>query len=818
MSRYLWAVGKSAEAFKPGDTLADRYLCQGLRIFLDVKPTVLPGNLDEVPEDFLPYLKLSPYQIHIPQVYDWVQPNPGTSDVVLLLDKAPLYTAREFERRGIRSQPNAASEAQIFPSIAEVWQTETPLRQLHWLWQIANLWQHMSDEGVASSLLYPELLRVEGPILRLLELRSDAGGTPSLSSLGEIWSGFAQAAKPPSQAPLQQICQQLLQGQIRTSEELVTVLDGVMGEVGRSQQTRTLHIATLSDKGPSRQRNEDACYPDGGERGAVTSSPPAAPLVIVCDGIGGHQGGDVASNMAIRSIEERILSLQTDRLTPTELSIELEKAVCAANDLISQQNDAEQRFDRQRMGTTVVMGLVRAHELYITHVGDSRAYWITRWGCHQITQDDDVASREVRLGYSTYFQALQQPSAGSLVQALGMASSTNLYPTVQRFILDEDGVFLLCSDGLSDNDRVEESWEEVILPLLNQGKDLATVSHELVKIGNTRNGYDNTTIGIIHCQVSGATSPAIVQPTTAAIPASTTVQLPTRPQTQRVDTAIFSPTTPQRSSNPVPLAASDAPTVIPKPSDFVQPDRDRSNNWGLLLGIIGLAGILAALGVVFFGQFDRLSVSQAPSSPENTPEPLGSPQASPNPAFSDPPSLEAGAVVRVNQTLDVQTVHPAENPDPAPENLATILEGSIVYVVNDRALSIPEQDGQENTTWLELAVCSSNALKQLGEGDELPNPNPNPVAEPESTTIDELPPAAPSPRLTPLKQGDNSWVRESTVRQPGFLSPSSQNDQRACDTVAQQRTPAPVPQSDSSPDEQPDTSPAPEAEPVLPGP
>ena len=82
------------------------------------------------------------------------------------------------------------------------------------------------------------------------------------------------------------------------------------------------------------------------------------------------------------------------------------------------------------MGTTVVMALPIAPAMYITHVGDSRAYWITRHNCHQITLDDDLASREVRLGYAVYRQALQHSGSGSLVQALGMSTSASLTKTL----------------------------------------------------------------------------------------------------------------------------------------------------------------------------------------------------------------------------------------------------------------------------------------------------------------------------------------------------------------------------------------------------
>jgi protein phosphatase len=180
---------------------------------------------------------------------------------------------------------------------------------------------------------------------------------------------------------------------------------------------------------------------------------------------------------------------------------DLEQAVATANDKISQRNDSENRQGRQRMGTTIVMALPVAHEMYITHVGDSRAYWITRHSCHQVTLDDDVACREVRLGYALYREALQHSGSGSLVQALGMGKSTSLHPTSQRFIIDEDAVFLLTSDGLSDFDRVEESWETEILPLLSGKTSIEDVAQRLIEVANTKNGHDNVTVALVHYDV-----------------------------------------------------------------------------------------------------------------------------------------------------------------------------------------------------------------------------------------------------------------------------------------------------------------------------
>ncbi len=73
---------------------------------------------------------------------------------------------------------------------------------------------------------------------------------------------------------------------------------------------------------------------------------------------------------------------------------------------------------------------------------------------------------------------------------------------MQRFILDEDCLFLLCSDGLSDNDRVEEHWQTELLPVLEGKVDSAKAVQRLVAIANSQNGHDNVTIGLVHCKVS----------------------------------------------------------------------------------------------------------------------------------------------------------------------------------------------------------------------------------------------------------------------------------------------------------------------------
>ncbi|MHC5598720.1 MAG: PP2C family protein-serine/threonine phosphatase, partial [Nostoc sp.] len=488
---YLWAVVDGLSVGSPGEILADRYLVLDKFVLLDTKPGLL-ALTPELDNQQIPraYLRLIPYRLHVPQLYGVLFIADGTSHrEILLLEKPPLLVDETIQQVHLCSELTTA------------WRDATSMRQLNWLWQIAHLWQPLASEGVASSLLDSYVLRVEGSLVRLLDLRFDTTTSPELPQLGEFWQQLVSDAKPAVAEFVQQVSLSLIQGEINSTDQLIGVLDRGLAGLGRSQ-TPTIQIITKSETGPSRQRNEDACSPPSGT--LISKPPQPTALAIVCDGIGGHEGGNVASNLAIETIQQQVQQLTKvpyDHIDPSLLLDDLEKAVAIANDKISQRNDSENRQGRQRMGTTLVMALPVAHEMYITHVGDSRAYWITRHGCYQVTLDDDVASREVRLGYAIYREAVQQSSAGSLVQALGMGSSTSLHPTSARFMLDEDAVFLLTSDGLSDFDRVEEYWETEILPILVGEANIVNVADRLVEIANTKNGHDNVTVALVHYQV-----------------------------------------------------------------------------------------------------------------------------------------------------------------------------------------------------------------------------------------------------------------------------------------------------------------------------
>ena len=551
--RYLLGIGADSDRLSAGVVVGDRYLYKGGRIFLDLQPGIPPAAKAELLEAVRPYLRLVQYRLHLPQVYDWVDGAAGgkAGRLVLLCDAAiycpsiytdgPSYGGKpsaanggklpmfSLRKRATGADPDSSGPApegaqpRLLPKMADRWESASTWRRLNWLWQIAQLWQPFEQEQVVASLLSPQLLRVEGPLVRLLELQSDRAQPPrqsrpgpnvlpDLTQLGQLGQSWL-VPKTPDSAFFTSLCDHLIAGKIGQPGQLIDVLESAMAQIGPSR-SQSVQLTTQTDQGPSRSRNEDACFPpsstilsypdsDSGQTALPDDDPVDEPVVIVCDGIGGHQGGDVASQLAIHSICDHLIdSPSIGAVAALGTFQHLSDAICDANTLISQRNDGEQRRDRQRMGTTVVMALVSDYNCYISHIGDSRAYWVTRWGCHQITLDDDVASREVRLGYTTHADAVHRPGAGSLVQALGMASSTSLHPTVQRLILDGAGLLLLCSDGLSDNDLVEIFWRSVLLPVLSGELELAAARQTLVDTANAQNGYDNVTVGLVQWHVT----------------------------------------------------------------------------------------------------------------------------------------------------------------------------------------------------------------------------------------------------------------------------------------------------------------------------
>ncbi len=492
--RYLWAVEPKERPI--GSIVANgRYKVVSPRLWLDLQPGLVPAMPAEIPEPYLAYLHLYDYRLHLPEIYGICQESNQTT---LLLENVP------FDRDGTP-----------YPGLMQSFSQSSAVRQVYYFWQMLELWEPLLNWQVVSSLLLEDNLRVQDWRLRLRELTIDST-EPPLSDLASLWSGLLPETRSSITASLQEICVQMHDPKAELTQIRKALNQLLLEQAGLLSLGLQAH--GITDVGQLREHNEDTCYPLGNP-GIQDDLFPR--LAIVCDGIGGHEGGEVASHMAVQSFKPQIraflaeLAEQKELVEPEVICDQLAAITRVVNNLISSQNDEQERSDRRRMGTTLMMTLqvpqrVRtssgtilsnSHELYLVSVGDSRAYWLTPRSLHQLSIDDDVSVREVRLGRSTYRDALMRPDAGALTQALGTRDSESLRPRVQRFLLEEDGMLLICSDGLSDMNLIEQHWLE-FMDKMRSGQSLEEAAQAWVDLANEKNGSDNISLVLTQFQVT----------------------------------------------------------------------------------------------------------------------------------------------------------------------------------------------------------------------------------------------------------------------------------------------------------------------------
>ncbi|QLE42967.1 serine/threonine phosphatase [Nostoc sp. C052] len=222
-------------------------------------------------------------------------------------------------------------------------------------------------------------------------------------------------------------------------------------------------------------------------------------LYILCDGMGGHAGGEIASELAVNTLRQYFQEHWIANQLPTEDSIR--EAVYLANEAIYKLNQQDARSGVGRMGTTLVMLLIQDTQAAVAHVGDSRLYRVTRkQGLEQVTVDHEVGQREITRGVEASI-AYARPDAYQLTQALGPRDENSIDPDVGFFDINEDTLLLLASDGLSDNDLLETHWQTHLEPLLSSGANLERGVTDLIELANQYNGHDNITGILIRAKV-----------------------------------------------------------------------------------------------------------------------------------------------------------------------------------------------------------------------------------------------------------------------------------------------------------------------------
>lgn len=318
------------------------------------------------------------------------------------------------------------------------------------------------------------------------------------SSTRHTPSGEEQAEAPPIHPPSDDL--EVADTQGFEIDEGVTETDDVPTVV-LAMRLASLEDAGRTDIGRQRDHNED-CFSVQTEIKKIESPQGrivhAKGLYVLCDGMGGHASGEVASAMAVETLQQYFAEHWQDRLPSEE---KIREAIQQANRAIFDQNQKNASAGSGRMGTTLVLLLLQDTQAAIAHVGDSRLYRLSRRrGLQQLTVDHEVGQREIQRGVEPGM-AYARPDAYQLTQALGPRDENFLNPEVKFFELNEDGILLLCSDGLSDNDLLETHWQSHLEPMLDQRMNLEQGVNQLIDLANQYNGHDNITAIAVRMKV-----------------------------------------------------------------------------------------------------------------------------------------------------------------------------------------------------------------------------------------------------------------------------------------------------------------------------
>jgi protein phosphatase len=473
-----------------------------------------------IPPVALPYLKLERLNPTIPKIYDaWLEDD---LEIFLLPDRSTLRV------------------------MSELWQQKdlNYLQLAWWLDEMFKVWTGLSRSGCAQSLLEPDNLRVdEDQSLCLQQLYLDPPDTPAtLANLAQMLQQWLQQSETMHHEGLNRLLIEVIDGRIQSETQLRTFMQNAalaqlfateaentpspsiaksgtnaiadrqisetaMPETSYPESTEDREFATMAlpmkllgvnetgctDVGSQRDHNED-CFTIETEiktqENGRGKSIRAKGLYIVCDGMGGHAAGEVASAMAVESLQSYFYTYWQDDLPDKET---IEQGILLANQTLYKENLSHARSGSGRMGTTLVMALLQDNKLAVAHVGDSRVYRITRsQGLEQLTVDHEVGQRDIQRGVDPDI-AYARPDAYQLTQALGPRDNNFVKPEVKYYELTEDCLLLLCSDGLSDNYLLEDHWQAYFPTLISSSANLEEGLSKLIDFANDFNGHDNIT-------------------------------------------------------------------------------------------------------------------------------------------------------------------------------------------------------------------------------------------------------------------------------------------------------------------------------------
>jgi len=235
-----------------------------------------------------------------------------------------------------------------------------------------------------------------------------------------------------------------------------------------------------SDQGKVREMNQDYYY--------ISNSLDEIQLYILADGMGGYNGGEIASKLAVETaknyIKNNFKDIEKDRDSIIQL---LGSSMEYANMVVYEKS--KENSELQGMGTTLEICLIYNNKVYIGHIGDSRIYRIRKEFIRKLTQDHSYVQKLVKEGTITKEQAAHHPQKNMLMKALGCNAFVEPDVMVKGFLKDD--ILIMCSDGLTNMIDQETIYQ------MASKKNIEQASKDLVQRANDNGGYDNITVVII---------------------------------------------------------------------------------------------------------------------------------------------------------------------------------------------------------------------------------------------------------------------------------------------------------------------------------
>jgi serine/threonine protein phosphatase PrpC len=237
-----------------------------------------------------------------------------------------------------------------------------------------------------------------------------------------------------------------------------------------------------TDVGLRRQHNEDSFLVN-----------PELGLYVVCDGMGGHAGGETASRLAVLTVERELVSARlrednpfrgTSTLEESPLAGALRESIEAACAVVFQQS--REHAELQGMGTTCIALLIKDEQAIIGHVGDSRAYLVRKGQAYQLTEDHSLVNEQVRAGLLTPEEAQRSKLKNVITRSVGFEE--DVLVDLLGLATEAGDKLLLCSDGLSNLVSMDEIRDALLQHPIEE------VPGALIDLANQRGGDDNATV------------------------------------------------------------------------------------------------------------------------------------------------------------------------------------------------------------------------------------------------------------------------------------------------------------------------------------